>query len=366
MLPTVNAPAEPTVLNPGQCVRVGVAASGLNSEHALNRVSIHAIITSSDIHAELPLQPSAAFKLLRPAAENKLDDDLAHAGVKIQLPAVAALAVSASKWCVPPDAHDGKVTISADVEVNGKHTNAQSHTIRIESIASAAAADFNDKKQLGDWTMSYDAHPEPARLLAALRFVASQQQPDLNGIQFLISAFAHDAPTAALFGPLIAQFQPRPKLLAMAVAARAKVTFTHPPIVNHDDGQPLDLSGFPDAYDLKSSPQPWQNLDLLWAEFLATGSRKPIAAIAQALVWKSDYDSFQEMKKEGKKATELTPSITHGVTYGAAQWSLGSFYRADPIAADYIRSIREDPSTPQPIRDALQNLNSPGSASFGQ
>jgi hypothetical protein len=61
----------------------------------------------------------------------------------------------------------------------------------------------------------------------------------------------------------------------------------------------------------------------------------------------------------------LTPSLVHGLTYGAAHWSLASFYNSDPSAADYIRAIRDDSSTPQPIREALQNLDSKGSTSSG-
>lgn len=44
----------------------------------------------------------------------------------------------------------------------------------------------------------------------------------------------------------------------------------------------------------------------------------------------------------------LTPSLVHGLTYGAAHWSLASFYNSDPSAADYIRAIRDDSSTPHP------------------
>ena len=364
MPPAVNAPAEITVLNPGQCVRVGVAATGTGIAHFLDGVAIRTAITMGNTHNEIPLEPASTSKLIRPEGADFVEDALAAGGVRSPLPTTATLAVSSSKWCVPQDVRDGSATFSADVDLHGKHIALKSQSIRIESLATAAAVDFKDKKQLGEWIMSYDRHPEPARLLAAVKFIGAEEMPDLNGFEFLVAAFAHDSATACQFGTAVAEFDKRPRLLAVSVAAQAKVTFVHPPILNRDERDLL--AAWPqisDPYDLSSSNQPWQNLDRLWAQFLATGEKKPIAAIVQTLEWKSDYDAFLEMKKQGKKISEVTPSIAHGLTYSAAQWSLGSFYNNDPIAADYIRAIRDDPSTHQPIRAALQNLNAPSSTS---
>src|SRR5215472_9745200 len=140
MLPAVNAPEEPAVLNPGQCVRVGVAASGIGSEHFLDGVAIHAVITAAGAHAEIPLQPSTSSKLLRPEGADFVEDALAAGGLRSPLPTTGVLSASASKWCVPLDASDGKATFSADVELSGKHTQLKPNTIRIESLTSAPAA----------------------------------------------------------------------------------------------------------------------------------------------------------------------------------------------------------------------------------
>jgi len=367
MPPSVSFPTEPTVLNPGQCVRVGVAATGTGFEHFLDGVRIHAVITSGGKHEEFELQPSIATKLVRPDGANFVDDALAAGGLKNPLAVTGVLAVSAAKWCVPLDARDGSATFSADVDLHSKHFALKTQTVRVESLATAAAASFANKEQLGDWTMSYDSHPEPGRLLAAVRFFGAQDQPDLNGIQFLISAFGHDPAVASQFGPAISQFDKRTRLLAVAIATKANVALVHPPILNRDEQDLVKaMQDSADPYNISSSPQPWQNLDLLWAEFLATGNKKPVAAIAQTLAWKSDFDAFLTMQKEGKKPTELTPQLAHALTYRAAQWSLGSFYNNDPIAADYIRALRDDPSTPQAVRDGLRDLNAPHSPSAGQ
>jgi hypothetical protein len=45
-----------------------------------------------------------------------------------------------------------------------------------------------------------------------------------------------------------------------------------------------------------------------------------------------------------------------GVCYSAAGWSIGSFQRSDPLAADYIEAILADPSTPANIKDELAHL----------
>ena len=363
MLPDVNVPAQPTTLASGQCIRVGVGATGAGFEHFLDAVAIHAAVTASNAHAEIPLQPAASSKLIRPEGSDFVEGALAAGGLKNPLPISGVLAVSSSRWCVPNGAQDGSATFVVDVDLHGKHLTLHKKTIAILSVDSAAP--FTDEKQFGNWLQSYDRFPEPGRLAAAINFLAADRPDDPNAIQFFVSAFAHDAPTARQLGPSIAKLPKHAKLLALAVASNAHVTLDQPPALSPEDQNVVaSLATLSNPYDM-SSGQTWKNLDLLWSEFLATGTRKPVAAIAQTLQWSSDYDAVLQMKAQGTLPPELTPSLIRGLTFGAARWSLGSFQKNDPLAADYIRALREDSATPDAVRRALANLNTQSPAASG-
>lgn len=357
MLPSVNIPAQPTVLNPGQCVRIGVAAAGSGFEHFLDGITIHAVVSGNPISSELPSQSAAASKLIRPEGSDAAEAALAAAGLKNPFPISGVLAVSRDKWCVAATAHDGSASFAVDVDLHGKRTALNNRSIPIQSVNSATA--FTTEQQLSDWIMAYDRYPTPARLPAAIAFLSSSGKDDPNVYQFFVSAFAHDAATARLLGPSIAKLPKHAELLALAIAARAGVTLDQPPDLSREDQNVVtSLITLPDAYDM-SSGQTWKNLDLLWSEFLATGTRKPVVAVAQTLEWSSDYDGLLQLKAQGKIPPQLTPSLIHGLTFGAARWSLSSFQRTDPLAADYIRALRETTSLTPAIRQELGTLNTP-------
>ena len=94
------------------------------------------------------------------------------------------------------------------------------------------------------------------------------------------------------------------------------------------------------------------------AVFGATGQLKPVQTIASTLDWRADYDDFDNLRKSGKRASELTPSIVRGVVYTAAGWSLSTFQRDDPLVADYVDYLRTSPDTPPAVKSELATLQS--------
>jgi hypothetical protein len=354
-----NYPGTITLLNPGQCIRVGVMATGAAHEHFLDGLSIAYTVSSMGKQEDFPAQAAAASKLMKPDGGDFVTGALAAAGIKNPLETVSVLAVSATKWCVPQGAPDGTVQIKAQALLNGKTTALKECPIKIESIETAAAKTFKDKGDMGSWTMKYHFQPEPGRLLALAKFLASDSEENQIGLEFLKAAIKSDAETARTFGPSLAHLDKLARMLTMVLLLKDNVTLDQPPTLAKEDQDFLKTAeDLPDPYDWKPGTQIWRNLDLLWADFLATGRKEPIVAITGALAWKSDNDAFAEMQKKGIHPTELTDSITRGVTYGAAGWSLSSFDRNDPLAADYIQDIHADPKTSPQIRKALETLYS--------
>ena len=357
-LEAVNVPDNIVFLNPGQCVRVGVAAVGDGFEHFLDGMSISYSVRAGDKYDDFPVQPAAASKLIKPDGGDFVTGALATAGIKNPLESTGSLAVSAARWCVPLDAAEGTARVTVNVTLNNKTRKLDEVSVQIESLGAAAAKSFKHMQELGSWMDSYHSHPEPGRLIAAVKLVAADHDENPNGLEFLKAAFAHDAATAKALGPYIAKMDKLPKMVSLVLLKNAGVQLIQPPVLSEDDEEFLKKSAaLPDPYNMAPGTKLWMNLDLLWADFIATGRKEPIVAITRTLAWKSDYDAFAQMQKEGKRPTELTDSLIRGLTYSAAGWSLSSFDNNDPLAADYIQSILADPGTPSQIQEALKSMH---------
>jgi len=303
------------------------------------------------------MQPAVASKLIKPDGGDFVTGVLASAGIKNPLESTGSLAVSATQWCVPLDAAEGTITFKVVVKLNGQSPQIKDHPVHIESIETAAAKSFMNQNELGLWMTSYHQQPEPGRLLAAVRLVAADHDENPNGLEFLKAAFGHDAGTSRGFGPSIAKMDKLSEMVALTLLKQAGVSLDHPPALLPADNDFLtNAAKLPDPYDMKPGSKLWMNLDLLWSDFIATGKKEPIVAITRSLVWKADYDAFVAMQKEGQKPVGLTDSLIRGLTYSAAGWSLSSFDRNDPLAADYIQAIQADPATDLEVKRTLANL----------
>jgi hypothetical protein len=95
----------------------------------------------------------------------------------------------------------------------------------------------------------------------------------------------------------------------------------------------------------------------MWSTFGATGQFKPVNTIASTLSWRPDYDDFDKARKARDHNLSFTPSVIRGVAYTAAGWSLGSFQRNDPLAADYIEFMLASADTSPLVKSELTNLS---------
>ncbi len=363
----VNAPQNVTLLNPGQCIRVGIYSTGDNRDDYLQKTRLSFRVRfadHTDVHA---LAPLSEFKQIKPEGGDFVTAALGAAGVKVpeQMKTMASLGASADHWCAPIDSNDGKTTVEAEVESPGGHQALTPTSIQVESFESGSRKSFNDAKELGVFLQTYYRQPNPARLLPALQFmIAEQTQNPREGQAEILAAFVSAAakadPVAARdFQTRIAIQPPLTRALGLLILRSAGYDISS--VLNalsaEDQKKFLSLTPLQDPYDLTPTNALFQHLDMMWAVFGATGEFEPVKTIASALSWRSDYDEFDKLRQTPNHPSTLTPSIVRGVTYTAAGWSLWSFQRNDPLVADYIDYMLASADTPQAVKSELKGLS---------
>lgn len=366
-LQLVNAPRNITLLNPGQCIRVGIYSTGDNHEDYLEKTKFSFRVQfagHSDVH---PLAAPSVFKKIKPEGGDFVAAALNAGGVKLPdaMKTMASLGASADRWCTPIDAGDGTATVQAEAESPGGHQLLGLSTVQIESFETGSKKSFKDSQEIGAFLQSYYKQPNPARLLPALQFiVAEQTQHSTAGQAEIMAAFLSAAiesePIAAQdFRARIAAQPPLTRALGLLILRSAgyDINSVLSTLSAEDQQKFLSLTPLQNPYDLAPTRELFQHLDMLWAVFGATGKFKPVNTVASALQWRTDYENFDKLRKTPDHPSTLTPSIVRGVTYTAAGWSLWSFQRNDPLVADYIDYLLASSDTPEVIKLELGGLS---------
>jgi hypothetical protein len=366
-LKLINAPQTVILLNPGQCIRVGIYSTGDNRDEYLEKTKLSFSVQFGDHSDTHPLTPPTELKQIKPEGLDFVTAALAAGGVKMpeSMKTKASLAASAEHWCVPVDAADGIATVKAEVETPGGHQALDSSTIQIESFETGSKKVFKNAAEFGTFLQTYYRQPNPARLLPAMQFMlATQDKDSRQGQAEIVAAFL----SAALSSDLVAakEFQirasvqpPMSRALGLLVLRSAgyDINRTLDTMSEGERKKFLNLSPLQDPFDLTPTQALFQHLDMLWAVFGATGELKPVQTVASALNWRADYEDFDKLRKTPNHPSTLTPSIVRGVTYTAAGWSLSSFQRNDSLVADYIEYLLASSDIPQSVKSELTGLS---------
>jgi|GEM_PF-1463937 len=367
-LELVNAPPNIGLLNPGECVQVGVVSTGDNRDDYLRRTKLSFHVRFAHHSDSYPLTPLLKVKRIKPQGGDFVSEALSSAGVKepAEMESMASLGVSRARWCVPDEAADGTATVEAEVSSPGGHETLRPASIHIESFQTGSEKTFTDMTELGAFVQTYYRHPNPARLLPALQFLiaeqAQQQREGQAGIfgAFLVAALQSNSAAAKDFLARVRTQPPLTRALGLLALRAAGCDISE--VLNTLSAQEQEkfhsLRPLADPYDMTPSRQLFEHLDMLWAVFGATGQFKPVQTISSALGWRTDYENFEKLRKTPNHSTVLTPSVVRAVVYSAAGWSLSSFQRNDPLVADYIQFLRASPDTPKPVKSELAALSS--------
>ena len=371
-LKLVNTPQNVTLLNPGQCIRVGIVSTGDNRDAFLQNTKLSFRVNFAGQTLDHPLAALVQTKQIKPEGGDFVTAALAAADIKNPLLTMASLGVSADRWCVPDDAGDAIATVEGEAESPSGHQTLKPSTIQVESFETGSKKTFKSLEDLGNFTESYYRQPNPARLVPALQFViqaqAANQKTDIvsNAAAFLFAALKADPVAANDFLRRIVTQQPMTRALGLLIlhSAAYDVSSVLKTLSAEDQQKVQSLPPLANPYDLTPTREIFGHLDLMWSTFEATGQFEPVKTIASVLGWRQDYEDFDAARKAPDDHLTLTPSVVRGVAYTAAGWSLGSFQRNDPLVADYIEYMLASPDTPPIIKSELAGLS--GNPAFKQ
>jgi hypothetical protein len=364
-LKLVNAPTNLTLLNPGQCIRIGVFTTGDNRDNYIENTKLSFQVKFAGLTENHPLAPLTQFKKIKPEGGDFVAAALGAAGLKNPLETMASLGASADRWCVPIDAQDGKATIEGEVESPGGPQTQTPSLIQIESFDTGSTKPFTDPEQFfGSFLQTYYRRPNPARLIPALQFLIAQQtehpHPGLpeEFAAFLSAALKADPVAAKDF---LARIASQPSLTrAFGLLALRAAGYDISNVIgamNANDRQKFQsIPPLDDPFDLTPTQALFGHFDLMWLVFGANGQFKPVQTIVGTLAWQPDYEEFQKERNAPGNHLTLTPTIVRGVAYTAAGWSLGSFQRNDPLVADYIEFLLASPDVSGQIKTELRGL----------
>lgn len=364
-LKLVNAPQNITLLNPGQCIRVGIVATGDNRDSFLEKTKISFRVKFAGQSQDHVLASITEYKQIKPEGGDFVTAVLASANVRNPMLTMASLGVSADNWCAPADAADGTATVEAEVEIPSGHQALKSAAIHIESYETGSNKVFKDANELGGFLQTYYRQPHPARLLPTLQSAAAEMsnKHSSNFIEnvaaFLTAALKADPVAAKDFLARVGTEPPTTRALGLLVVRSAGYDISSVLNTLSAEAQQKFQTTRPlaDPYDLTPTQALFEHLDLMWSTLGASGQFKPIQTIASTLAWRSDYDDFDKMRKSGAHVSEITPSIARGLAYMAGGWSLSSFQRNDPLAADYIEYLLASPDIPESVKTELKGLS---------
>lgn len=366
-LELVNGPQDISLLNPSECVRVGVVSTGDNRDDYLRDTKLSFDVRLAGRSDSYPLAALSEFKRIKPHGADFVNGALSSAGIKepATMESMASLGASSAWWCVPNNAADGTATVEAEVDSPGGHQALSPASIHIESFQAGSQKAFKDMAQLEAFLQTYYRQPNPARLLPALQFViAEQTQEPREGQAEIFAAFLAAAlksnPVAAEDFLMRVRTQP-PLTRAFGLLAARSAGYDISGVLNTLSAQEQEkfhsLPALADPYDLTPSRELFEHLDMLWAVFGATGQFKPVQTISTALDWRTDYEDFEKLRETPNHSSALTPSIVRAVVYSAAGWSLLSFQRSDPLVADYIQFLRASKDTSKSVKSELADLS---------
>ena len=191
-LELVNGPTEMTRVEPGQCVRFAVLATGDGPDALLRRMKFGFDLVFSDNTQTFASESAEVVKQIKPEGGDFVTQVLASAEIKNPVPTMVSLAASKARWCAPPDARDGQAKLRGKATTgDGKSLSFEPRTIEVATFETARKnAPFKDTGGVAGWILHYYAAPDPALLWPALRIMAGDQTAakGSNTMIFFVSA----------------------------------------------------------------------------------------------------------------------------------------------------------------------------------
>lgn len=161
-LSLVNVPSDLKQVEPGQCVRFEVIATGDDRDELLASSKISLEFSLAGNTQVFRAEPPEVLKQVKPEGGDLVTRALAAGGIKNPFLSVAGIAASRAKWCAPLDTQDGTATIRATVKTaDGKTVALKPRNINVMTFRSSRKnAPFKDMDTFGSWLENYYEAPD--------------------------------------------------------------------------------------------------------------------------------------------------------------------------------------------------------------
>lgn len=237
---------------------------------------------------------------------------------------------------IPPDPRE---KLSRPVILNGSHhmTNTAMHLIRLLAFVLLATVHTAHAE---DWISHYYEHPTPDRFVTEVQTLSKAGNLSNPNSAALISVFLGRIMAAnptqvdgwlAQLGDL--KGGDRQTLLfaaSLSGTKEAQAYLGRQPDAARYRGKPLDLRNL--------EPKNPTILDMLWADFFATGEAAPIRRIVVALNYEKYSGALDRYAKSEKTEKDRNDAILEAV-FKAAMWSLESNARQHPRVGEILEQI---------------------------
>ena len=269
-----NPPQNLKLLNPGQCIRVGVIATGDDRDDYLGKTQLSFRAELGGQAQDHPMALLAAIKEMKPEGKDMINAALTYAGIPNPGIATASLGASAASWCVPDDAQDGTATINAEIDSPKGREKLKTAAIQIESFETGSKHEFENDKESNDLVMTYYRQPNPARLIVLLRRFAvdaklqSTQGVPESTIAFLAAALKANSTAAMDFMTRVSSENGFSRAIGLIALRRAGYDIAN--VLEKLDPQERtkigNLPQLPDPSDLTGDANSATRLDMSWGQ----------------------------------------------------------------------------------------------------
>ncbi len=211
----------------------------------------------------------------------------------------------------------------------------------------APMPNYNDIKVINDEAFNqiythYFNHPKPAEALAYyIYYLKSLKSKNENSFAPIFSFFKEIVKNNNFLLPQIIEcykqqdLKTKRYLLYLLYNSDIKSNEFYDSLEGEEQQalEKIKVSEFEDPYGKISNPS---QLDMLWGEFLASGSYKPILKLIQTLDY-AKFDGEIEKYKKSQKTKEDTEKAMNNVIFKSLEWSLGSNCKQHMLVNEYCQ-----------------------------
>ncbi len=230
----------------------------------------------------------------------------------------------------------------------------------IELIPFVQPESFSSEEAYSDWVMQYYQKPDPVRSFAGILYYVESDtewiRDNLMTLAFHRKIFLDTPFLWDYYGQLYrtASTKDKKKMLLVAAVIQCKEKESFDTVVDDDFQEFYRMAktiSIPDtAQQITSGVQ----LDILWAEFFASGTYEPIRRIVSALALEKYEEVLEKVKNnEIEMSEEVEKQVMLGAVYGAAEWSLISNCVQFDLVYQYCQTIYEREVLDPEVKESL-------------